>query len=173
MSAAKRRVIRDLVIERDGKKCFYCKKNLKPSEITLDHIVPRSEGGSFHSTNLVVCCNNCNNKRGNIYFFDFCKQFNLPKDKLNILKKIYLNTLKIKALSIAYNNCVLDFEIPSRLINIACDSLKIKTPSFPKYKGRLNFFVENEKSLIINCFKRLITILHNHSNELFDLTKNR
>ena len=52
-------------------KCFYCGKGpLKihtdnDSEIaTLDHVKPLSKGGErFHSSNLVVACYSCNNRK--------------------------------------------------------------------------------------------------------------
>lgn len=52
---------------RDGFRCAYCGEDLRgaaPSEVTLDHLVPRCEGGSNHETNLVTACKSCNSARG-------------------------------------------------------------------------------------------------------------
>jgi len=54
------KVGRRRVFKRDGYQCGYCgsKKNL-----TIDHIIPRSKGGDNSWTNLVTCCNRCNNDK--------------------------------------------------------------------------------------------------------------
>ncbi len=36
-----------------------------PSDLTLDHVIPRSRGGSSTWENLVACCHACNRRKGN------------------------------------------------------------------------------------------------------------
>lgn len=56
---------------RDSFECAYCGKSLKnsdPSDITLDHLVPRNPlvthgGGGNEATNLVTACRSCNSSR--------------------------------------------------------------------------------------------------------------
>ena len=50
---------RSRIYKRDGYECVYCgsKKNL-----TLDHVIPKSRGGSNEWTNLVTSCFRCNLK---------------------------------------------------------------------------------------------------------------
>lgn len=50
------------VFKRDKYKCVYCGSKKK---ITLDHVIPHSNGGKTELNNLVTCCNECNNKKGN------------------------------------------------------------------------------------------------------------
>ena len=38
---------------------------LGSSELTLDHVVPRSRGGLSSWENLVACCHSCNRRKGN------------------------------------------------------------------------------------------------------------
>lgn len=45
-----------------GGKCAYCGSD---RDLTLDHIVPRSRGGSNCVENLQVLCMKCNTTRGN------------------------------------------------------------------------------------------------------------
>lgn len=45
---------------RDNYKCQYCDKKFKYSELTIDHIIPRSRGGESTWTNCVTCCYKCN-----------------------------------------------------------------------------------------------------------------
>ncbi len=49
------------VFKRDGFTCQYCGTR---SDLTLDHLVPRSKGGKSNWTNLVTACKPCNAKKG-------------------------------------------------------------------------------------------------------------
>lgn len=44
--------------------CYWCLMLLILKEATIDHLVPLVEGGSDYYTNLVICCNDCNQLRG-------------------------------------------------------------------------------------------------------------
>lgn len=50
------RIIRQLVLERDKNKCYYCGKYGN----TVDHIIPLSKGGKTSLENLVCACEKCN-----------------------------------------------------------------------------------------------------------------
>jgi 5-methylcytosine-specific restriction endonuclease McrA len=54
------RLSRKNVFIRDGHRCQYCGKRLPASELTIDHVVPRSKGGSFKWENVVSSCLDCN-----------------------------------------------------------------------------------------------------------------
>ena len=45
--------------------CNACKSRFHFNQMTLDHIVPRSKGGSHEFDNLQLLCDTCNNLRGN------------------------------------------------------------------------------------------------------------
>lgn len=45
---------------RDRNTCMYCGVVFHPSKLTLDHIVPRAQGGKDSWSNLVACCQFCN-----------------------------------------------------------------------------------------------------------------
>jgi 5-methylcytosine-specific restriction endonuclease McrA len=52
------------VYARDESRCQYCGKRFPTSELTLDHVVPRSRGGHSTWDNLVCCCVACNSRKG-------------------------------------------------------------------------------------------------------------
>ncbi len=52
------------IYARDRNRCQYCGKKYQTSELSLDHIVPRSRGGHTDWTNIVCCCVKCNVKKG-------------------------------------------------------------------------------------------------------------
>ena len=60
-----RALSRKNILLRDRNTCQYCGVVLPASELTLDHIVPRSRGGLSTWENLVACCGECNRRKGN------------------------------------------------------------------------------------------------------------
>lgn len=58
---------------RDGFACAFCGGTIEDGcTLTLDHLVPYSEGGSNDASNLVTSCRRCNSARGARNLFDFC-----------------------------------------------------------------------------------------------------
>src|SRR5688572_32784598 len=53
------------ILLRDHNTCQYCGRQHAPSELTLDHVQPRSRGGESSWDNLVACCKRCNHRKGN------------------------------------------------------------------------------------------------------------
>jgi 5-methylcytosine-specific restriction endonuclease McrA len=53
------------VFLRDRFVCQYCASALPTSELTFDHVVPRSRGGRTTWQNVVTACTECNLKKGN------------------------------------------------------------------------------------------------------------
>ncbi|MEN6307195.1 MAG: HNH endonuclease [Anaerohalosphaeraceae bacterium] len=52
------------IFARDGNRCQYCGKKYPTSELSLDHIVPRTLGGGNAWDNIVCACTKCNAKKG-------------------------------------------------------------------------------------------------------------
>lgn len=54
---------------RDDFRCLYCLKDLRdatPTDLTLDHLKCRVDGGTNHESNLVTACRSCNSARGDL-----------------------------------------------------------------------------------------------------------
>jgi 5-methylcytosine-specific restriction endonuclease McrA len=51
------------IYHRDGNACQYCGKKFPTSELSLDHVVPRSRGGGDTWENLVCACTGCNSRK--------------------------------------------------------------------------------------------------------------
>lgn len=58
------RFSRENVYLRDGYQCQYCGDELPADDLTLDHVVPRCEGGPTSWTNVVAACVPCNRRKG-------------------------------------------------------------------------------------------------------------
>ena len=52
------------IFARDRNMCQYCGARFATSELSLDHLLPRSKGGKSSWDNLVCCCVGCNAKKG-------------------------------------------------------------------------------------------------------------
>ncbi len=59
----KLKLSRQNLLARDRYTCQYCGKRSK--SLTIDHVIPRTRGGTSSWENLVACCETCNNKKGN------------------------------------------------------------------------------------------------------------
>lgn len=71
-SAQKMRGIRRRLWHYQDGRCFYCDaptvldypKKPPRNGATIDHIIPKSEGGGLIMQNLVMACKTCNTTRG-------------------------------------------------------------------------------------------------------------
>lgn len=63
--------LREAMLEHWGRKCAYCDLENVPLEI--EHIHPKSKGGSDRFNNLTLACRNCNQSKGNQAVEDFLK----------------------------------------------------------------------------------------------------
>jgi len=52
------------IFARDGSKCQYCGRKFATQDLSLDHVLPRSQGGKSTWDNIVCCCIKCNVKKG-------------------------------------------------------------------------------------------------------------
>ncbi len=52
------------IFARDNNQCQYCGKRFPTTELSLDHITPRSQGGQNTWENIVCACVNCNVRKG-------------------------------------------------------------------------------------------------------------
>ncbi len=52
------------IFARDKNHCQYCGKRFPTTELSLDHIIPRTLGGKSYWTNIVCACTACNARKG-------------------------------------------------------------------------------------------------------------
>lgn len=51
------------VFKRDRYTCQYCNQQPGGDELTIDHVVPRAQGGESSWTNCVLACLDCNSRK--------------------------------------------------------------------------------------------------------------
>lgn len=61
---ARKGVKRATIIARDRSRCGICGKKVSPQEMSIDHIIPLSAGGTHAAINLQVAHKRCNSRRG-------------------------------------------------------------------------------------------------------------
>lgn len=52
------------VLTRDGFTCEYCGVDFSSGDLTIDHVIPKVQGGAHQWTNVVACCRGCNMRKG-------------------------------------------------------------------------------------------------------------
>ncbi|OCX68842.1 RNA-guided endonuclease IscB [Acidithiobacillus thiooxidans] len=61
--------VREYLLEKWGRKCAYCDAEHTP--LTIDHIHPKSKGGSDRVSNLTLACVPCNQRKSNLDVRDY------------------------------------------------------------------------------------------------------
>ncbi|HEQ78190.1 MAG TPA: paclitaxel/taxanoid biosynthesis susceptibility protein TS1, partial [Euryarchaeota archaeon] len=92
--------VREYMLEKWKHKCAYCGKSNLPLEI--EHIIPKSRGGTDRVSNLTLACHKCNQKKGNQTAAEFGHSEIQKKTKqtlkatafMNIVRWRLVNTLK-------------------------------------------------------------------------------
>lgn len=74
--------VKQYLLEKFNYRCVYCGKNEKYLEI--EHIIPRSKGGSNRISNLTISCKICNQKKGSKFLEVFLAT------KPDVLKRIQI-----------------------------------------------------------------------------------
>ena len=89
----------DEIICRDEHKCVYCgfkgDSFEKWLQLSIDHLIPKSQGGSDDSENLVTVCNHCNSVTSSYQV----PQEILAVDDIDIQKKKIINEKKMIVVS--------------------------------------------------------------------------
>ena len=81
--------IREYLLEKWSRECSYCGKKHVPLQI--EHIHPKSKGGSNRVSNLCLACEKCNQKKGNKPVEEFLKK---NPEKLKKIKSKAKQSLK-------------------------------------------------------------------------------
>jgi len=61
--------VREYLLEKFNRKCIYCGKDNVPLEI--EHIIPKSRGGTNRIDNLGIACHECNQRKDNMTAEEF------------------------------------------------------------------------------------------------------
>ena len=103
--------LREYLLHKWQHQCAYCDKKDIPLEI--DHIIPKSKGGSDSVTNLVIACRSCNEKKSNKSLSEF---LNKKPEKITKINKQLKSPLKdaaaINTIRYAIGDCLKNYGLP-------------------------------------------------------------
>lgn len=78
-----------LAMMEANKVCRYCGKEIKPLDYSIDHRIPKANGGTNDISNLDLICIKCNKVKGNLTGEEFTKLMAFLKDYPNIYEDLY------------------------------------------------------------------------------------
>ena len=93
--------VREYLLEKWGRKCAYCGKTDVPLEV--EHIIPKSRGGSDRVSNLTLSCHECNQKKGNKTAAEFGYPNIQQQAKQSLKATAFMNNIRRKLVNIL--NC--------------------------------------------------------------------
>jgi len=130
--------VREYLLEKWGRECTYCGKKDVPLQI--EHIYPKSKGGSNRVSNLCLSCEKCNQKKGNKFVEEFLKK------KPDLLKKIKSQAKKPLKDAAAVN------ATRNKLVKVLSDLLPTKTATGAQTKyNRIRLNLEKQHWIDAAC----------------------
>ena len=103
--------IREYLLEKWGRKCAYC--NAENTRLEIDHITPKSKGGSNRVSNLTISCRACNVLKANNPITEFLKKKSLLCSKILSKAKVPLdNAAAVNSTRIKVAKMLGSFNLP-------------------------------------------------------------
>jgi hypothetical protein len=102
--------VREYLLEKWGRKCAYCEK--ADVRLEIDHIIPKSSGGTNAVGNLAICCRNCNEKKGDKALQDFLKHPEKVKEVLLYSKRTLKDAAAVNASRLAVGEALIPLGKP-------------------------------------------------------------
>ena len=90
--------IREYLLEKWKHKCAYCGRTNVPLEV--EHIIPKSRGGSDRVSNLTIACHKCNQKKGNKTAAEFGYPEIQQQAKKSLKTAAFMNNIRRKLVNL-------------------------------------------------------------------------
>src|SRR5262249_32306152 len=86
--------LREYLLEKWQRQCAYCSTEAVPLEI--EHIVPKSRGGSNRASNLTLACHSCNERKGKLTATEFGFPAVQAKARVPLKDAAHVSSLKTR-----------------------------------------------------------------------------
>jgi len=97
--------VREYLLEKFGRKCCYCgKENIPLIPLEIEHIIPKSRGGTNRIDNLCLACHECNQKKGNMTAEEFGYPDIQKQVKQTLKDTSVVNSTRWKVYNLLYNS---------------------------------------------------------------------
>ncbi|ADI74127.1 HNH endonuclease [Methanohalobium evestigatum Z-7303] len=93
--------VREYLLEKFQRTCAYCDK--QNVQLEVEHIVPRSRGGSDRVSNLTIACHDCNQRKSNLTAEEFGYPEVHEKARKSLKDAAVINATKWKVLDVLKN----------------------------------------------------------------------
>ena len=104
--------VREYLLEKWGRRCAYCGKQGVPLQI--EHIQPKSRGGSDRISNLTLACEPCNTRKGNRPLAEFLARKPDRLKRIQAQAKAPLrDAAAVNATRYAIGNAIRSFGLPT------------------------------------------------------------
>lgn len=90
--------MKQYLLEANDYKCVYC--NISNVPLEIEHIIPKSRGGTNSITNLTIACTSCNQAKGNRTASEFGYPNIQAKTKYHLKDMAAVNSSKAKLISL-------------------------------------------------------------------------
>ncbi|WP_292485787.1 RNA-guided endonuclease IscB, partial [Methanohalobium sp.] len=90
--------VREYLLEKFERTCVYCGR--QDVQLEVEHIVPRSQGGSDRVSNLAIACHDCNQNKGNMTAEEFGHPQVHEKAKKSLKDTAIVNSTRWKVLDV-------------------------------------------------------------------------
>ncbi len=84
--------VREYLLEKYNRTCAYCGKSDTPLQV--EHIIPKSRGGTDRVSNLTISCHRCNQKKGNKTAEEFGHPEVQEQAKQSLKSAAFMNTIR-------------------------------------------------------------------------------
>lgn len=135
--------VKEYLLEKFKYHCAYCGKSGVPLEV--EHIIPKSRGGSNRVSNLTIACHNCNQKKGN----KTAKEFGYPR----IQKQAKKSLRSTSFMNLVYSRLFKNIKQKYKDIEVKC-TYGYKT-KYRRLKQKLDKTHSNDAFVIIQGEKQI------------------
>ncbi len=111
--------IREYLLEKYNRTCSYCRKTNVPLEV--EHIIPKSRGGSDRVSNLTISCHKCNQKKGNKTAEEFGHPEIQKQAKEPLKSTAFMNTVRREIVNILKCDCTYGYITKHDRIKLGID----------------------------------------------------
>lgn len=119
---------RKLVFRRYGNSCFYC----GDEATTIDHIIPKSQGGISSFSNCVPACSPCNEAKGSMNVDEFLYYYDLSTtipgmSRVDSVRYGVMEMIeKLNYINIYLNMCLKKIEMEENALNDLVEIERLK-----------------------------------------------
>ena len=98
------KIFRNTISESQNHRCAFCGCkvhlghfgiNINDSIASMDHVIPKSEGGTNSFENIVCACQDCNSIRGTLAADDFYDIVTMPNNEFERIRRLFFNRGKV------------------------------------------------------------------------------